>query len=616
MEAEIMIGPFDMANVIYIESSFLCAVLLLFTARRVRLDIRNEEGACLFHVYLYSFMFMIWDIIWLTAQKVTVIPVWVLYAAVVLYNLFLDCLSFYWLRYVDLRCDANLVKTMRYKLIALIPLQIVTLVLISSIFTGWVFIIGDNREVILGRFWYIQYIVSFFYLICSCVDAFICARRAEDKRKKAVLAGLSTFIIAPALCGILMIFLRHTPVLSFGITVSAVTIYLNVQSREHAAVEKMKADKLRQDAVFMALNDNYHNVSIVDLDTERTLLFRVTEILDRMLPSKGNSLDFRGHVEQFAELLVHPEDRKQYVEKMSKDVIRKELETSDAYYVKYRVVFDGEVRYYRTKICRCRTPEGEEAAGGMGPNTVIIGIRSVDKEARREQEYQHNLESAVARRTVQLLRKNEELRSMSDEVIELLGNVVEARDAESGMHVSRVKGFVRIAAEHIQREYPEYGLTDDDVNLISAASALHDVGKILIPDSILLKPGRLTPEEFEVMKTHCEKGCEILSKAPMSWGEAYLKYSLQICRSHHEKYDGRGYPDGLAGEDIPIAAQIVSVADCFDALINERRYKPAFSPDEAYSMIMRGECGAFSPKILSVLTESLGAFKELAGAAG
>ena len=148
--------------------------------------------------------------------------------------------------------------------------------------------------------------------------------------------------------------------------------------------------------------------------------------------------------------------------------------------------------------------------------------------------------------------------------------------------------------------------------MISDAAALHDIGKIAIPDEVLLKPGRLTPEEFEIMKTHTTKGCEILESLNYAQDEEYYRYSYEICRHHHERYDGKGYPDGLVGDEIPICAQLVSVADVYDALVNERCYKDAFSKEDAYRMIITGECGVFSPKLMESFRKVRPAFEKLA----
>ena len=209
-----------------------------------------------------------------------------------------------------------------------------------------------------------------------------------------------------------------------------------------------------------------------------------------------------------------------------------------------------------------------------------------------------HLEDMVELQTKVLRKQAEELQSMNDRIIDVMSNVVEFRNLESGNHVKRVKTFTNILAKHVAREYPKYHLDDNAISMITSAAALHDVGKIVIPDAILLKPGRLTPEEFETMKTHTTRGCEVIDMlADIQQGE-YGKVSYEICRHHHERYDGRGYPDGLKGEEIPISAQIVSVADVYDALVTERCYKKAFTKDEAFHMILNGECGTFSPKLM------------------
>lgn len=221
------------------------------------------------------------------------------------------------------------------------------------------------------------------------------------------------------------------------------------------------------------------------------------------------------------------------------------------------------------------------------------------------QEYQNSLEGEIERKNQILEEQNKTLREqarnleeINTNIIDILGNVVESRNLESGTHVKRVKGFTKILGMQLMKDYPEYGLTADIVNHISMASALHDIGKIAIPDHILLKPGKLTEEEFEYMKSHTTRGCDILDSIEGIWDEEYRKTSYEICRHHHEKFDGRGYPDGLKGDDIPLSAQLVSIADCYDALTTERVYKKAFSKEQAFQMIITGDCGMFSPKLL------------------
>ena len=185
----------------------------------------------------------------------------------------------------------------------------------------------------------------------------------------------------------------------------------------------------------------------------------------------------------------------------------------------------------------------------------------------------------------------------------VLSHIVEFRNGESGLHVQHIQTAVELLLHQLMRKTDRYALTEDDISLISTASALHDIGKISIPDSILNKPGRLTPEEFEVMKTHTTVGASILQNLPMAQEEPLLQVAYQICRWHHERYDGCGYPDGLVGEKIPITAQVVSLADVYDALTSERCYKKAFSHETAIQMILSGECGVFNPLLIECLLE-------------
>lgn len=235
------------------------------------------------------------------------------------------------------------------------------------------------------------------------------------------------------------------------------------------------------------------------------------------------------------------------------------------------------------------------------------------------QEYQSGLENQIMKQNETLAEQNAKLREQARKlaetnanIIDILGNVVESRNLESGAHVKRVKGFTKILGLQLMKDYPTYGLTVERVEMISQASALHDIGKIAIPDHILLKPGRLTDEEFEYMKSHTTRGCDILDNIEGVWNEDYHKTSYEICRHHHERYDGRGYPDGLKGEEIPLSAQLVSIADVYDALVSERVYKSAFSKDQAYYMIINGECGLFSPKILESFRHSKELFEKYA----
>lgn len=192
----------------------------------------------------------------------------------------------------------------------------------------------------------------------------------------------------------------------------------------------------------------------------------------------------------------------------------------------------------------------------------------------------------------------ERLSSMNQAVVETLATVIEFRDCETGEHVKNISGLTKILMTQVSKMYSEYALPPEEIEKIANSAILHDVGKISTPDQILNKPGRLTDEEFEIMKQHTVRGCEILKNIPHILDKGLYHYSYDICRHHHERWDGRGYPDHLSGDDISIWAQVVSVVDVYDALTSERVYKKAFSHEKAVDMIVNGECGTFNPKVL------------------
>lgn len=199
----------------------------------------------------------------------------------------------------------------------------------------------------------------------------------------------------------------------------------------------------------------------------------------------------------------------------------------------------------------------------------------------------------------------------SNLMINILSHIVEFRNGESGMHVLNVQMFTEILLRQLVCQTDKYNISKSDISLIKKASSLHDIGKISVPDHILNKPGRLTPEEFEIMKNHSVAGASMLEELTAYQDEPLVKIAYQICRWHHERYDGKGYPDGLKGEEIPISAQIVALADVYDALTSERVYKKAFSHEKSVEMIMNGECGCFNPILLECLKSASEAIEKV-----
>ena len=206
------------------------------------------------------------------------------------------------------------------------------------------------------------------------------------------------------------------------------------------------------------------------------------------------------------------------------------------------------------------------------------------------------------------------LQHSNDAMVDVLSSLIEYRSVESGQHILRIRRFTQILLQELQRSSPRYELTDKTIQIISSAAALHDIGKISIPDAVLNKPGKLTWEEWEIMKSHSDVGSRIIRTLGDLADQEYLRYAYNICRYHHERWDGGGYPEGIRGDNIPICAQVVGLADAYDALTTKRVYKDAISYDRATNMICNGECGGFSPRLLECFKHVAGKFAEVAGA--
>ena len=205
------------------------------------------------------------------------------------------------------------------------------------------------------------------------------------------------------------------------------------------------------------------------------------------------------------------------------------------------------------------------------------------------------LSCTVEEQRDKITRQEEKIVDLNRGMVEALATAIEFRSIESGEHVKRIHDITKYMLENTVLGE---GFTGGQIDLIAVASIVHDVGKISIPDSILNKPGRLTPDEYEIMKTHAAKGGELLEQIPQLREHESFQYAYDIARHHHERWDGTGYPDGLKGNEIPVYTQIVSIADVYDALISRRVYKDPLEASTAWDMISSGECGAFNPRLL------------------
>ena len=213
-----------------------------------------------------------------------------------------------------------------------------------------------------------------------------------------------------------------------------------------------------------------------------------------------------------------------------------------------------------------------------------------------------NMEEKLDEQKKMLEKQAQRLLASNQFLIDALSTTVEFRSFESGTHIKRVRLLVQGLLTRAQQDYP---ITDEEIKIISSASSMHDIGKIAIPDAVLMKPSALTSEEYEVMKTHPVRGCEILES--LNYGQqmdaTFFGFCYEICRHHHERWDGSGYPDQIKGDDISFVAQATALADVYDALTSKRVYRNALSHDVAVGMILQGECGPFNPRFLQYMTE-------------
>ena len=245
-------------------------------------------------------------------------------------------------------------------------------------------------------------------------------------------------------------------------------------------------------------------------------------------------------------------------------------------------------------------------------------VKQVVRNASGWFQYKMQLELMVKKQNINIQKQNSMLRQqtrklnqVNEILIDSLSNIMEFRNMEPKQHIKRIREYSLCLGGSVMKLFPEYELTEEKLVQIGWASSLHDIGKIAIPDSIILKPGKLTADEFELIKPHTTKGAEIIQQRLRLNDRAIFEYAYDIARHHHEKYDGKGYPDGLKGDEISIAAQIVSLVDVYDALTSKRVYKAAYEPDKAYQMIINGHSGTFSPKLLKAFTEVKSEFEHL-----
>ena len=335
-----------------------------------------------------------------------------------------------------------------------------------------------------------------------------------------------------------------------------------------------------------------------DASQDRLRKFRSSELLNSAIPEMGQETSFAECLSLILDKFVCKEHRDYFESQIKREDILKRFEDSPSFCINFQAV---DEHYYQAKFSA--DSDGGKVVG------IIFGIQNIDVPYRNELDRQKRIEKLVEERTADLEEKNRTLSRVSEGVLELLGELVEKRSEESGAHIQRVKTFTEILARSVMQNLPRYGLTEHDISIISYVSPLHDFGKIMIPDQILTKPGKLSDDEFDVVKTHCEVGHSLIKKMESVWDDEYIEVAGDVCLNHHEKWNGDGYPRGLKGDEIPISAQIVSIADIYDALTTERCYKHAYPPEVATQMIVDGECGSFSDDLIQCFLKCRPAFE-------
>jgi len=275
-------------------------------------------------------------------------------------------------------------------------------------------------------------------------------------------------------------------------------------------------------------------------------------------------------IKTYWENIIIPQDWQQLIELYNNSDIVKHGRRPGINSVRARFVYDGITVWKAINIFSQPTEDDD--------NAFIVAIENIDDDVREENRIKRH--------------------DSNRHIIDVLSTIVKYRDLESGEHIRRIELLSEILLKEYSKLYENNAFTEEQIRIISAASAMHDIGKLAISDTILLKPGKLTKEEYDAMKEHTTKGSELVETISSIQDNEYAKYCYEICRYHHERYDGQGYPEGLVGDNIPLAAQIVSIADVYDALVSKRCYKDAYQKNIAYNMIKNGECGVFSDEII------------------
>ncbi|MCQ2458548.1 MAG: HD domain-containing protein [Clostridia bacterium] len=544
----------------------LCMLLITFGGQKGK---NRDFDLNLRVVYLTTGLLIVSDCMWSVLTYIGIRNAVILYLVNILY-FFAEISGLYaWMRYLLKMLHSRLYENKLFLTLMSLPALFSLFLAVSAPANGMLFSL-NGTEYTRGAWLQADTVIKLGYLVFSCLYALIRSMKETRKylRKRDLLFILYGVPVIAA--GILQV------LFGFDLNCSAPVIGLAVVYRFGLANElKENSDLInaigKAYSASVIINTDDRRVRVVATDDNYTELNTLAE---SFLYDECVSICVGRH--------VVPEDRDAVEQGFSMDNVLGNLEEKNAYSLVYKIISEpGKDVYNKATFMK--------AFGEDGRHDIFLGIERFDT---RQVLLQHKVDRD---------EEEEMFEKVKEHFTDVIANVIEARDTDSGEHVMRVKSITQRLCNRMMEDYPEYGLTPRIIRYITTGSAMHDIGKIRIPDAILLKPGPLTKEEKEIMKTHTVRGCEILEKFPADLDEEYIRYAKEICRWHHEEYSGHGYPDGLAGDQIPVSAQIVSLADCFEALMAKRPYKPAYSREKALCMILNGECGVFNEKLLSCL---------------
>lgn len=701
---------------LYWIASCVALLILSMIARMASKEVRRTARSRRFMWVLgISICLISVDVIWVLSEiNVLILPPMVDAVLAALYYTLTGATAYGCFLYSEeMQSDGRKPRMHLYERWMILPVVLLLILSVLSIFYGWIFRIGTDGIHMRGPIYFVQAFIGAFYLLVTGVKAIIRATRRHNPYERHRYLTISVYSMTVLVMSSLQVLVVDVPFLNIGITFGVLQAYFFINSFEREQFTNYSKIK--------SFSKLFLSAYYVDMQ-ERTL--ERIDIADHIKNSASFDEHRQPHVRPYDRAMafyiktfVHPLDAEMLRDHTTLDYMEEHLSsTAPYYYINYRQVIGDECKWYRMYVV-LSTLLDRDVVGN-----AVVCVMDVDEEQRlmirsdyfrnmftsaatdvyerilqiypskdrvyllsfnngelvkedTQRNIREHLESFYASvlpefrdevmrkcydilqnpeltevsygykgmarvpgvgslrwytttirairyegervlmafitdntekiKALELLEERRRTEKMNDFIVNVLSSAVEFRSMETGDHIHRVTELTYAILQEMMVRHPICGITEEQAKLISRAAALHDLGKIAIADQILLKPDRLTAEEFEEMKKHTVYGCNILDRFE-NQDDPFFRYCYDICRYHHERYDGKGYPDGLAGDQIPLWAQVVSIVDVYDALINSRSYKAAYTHEESLRMIREGECGVFSPEVQECFEKAIG----------